>query len=272
MFRQRVLVTLVLLPIGLILIYYGGIPFMLFIALLLGIAAWEYSKLFNIGDYRPSGLITILGTVAIIIGRGLTSFRTAHWILGWFILVSLVYHLIAYEKGRDQSGTDFAITISGVLYLGWIGAYFLSLRDMSDGMWWFMIALPSVWAADTGAYFFGSRFGNHKLTPRLSPKKTWEGYVAGVVTGPLIGLAFAALARTQVQPDSGITLLRGLILGLILAVLTPLGDLGASMFKRQFGVKDSSNLLPGHGGAFDRVDTWTWAAMISYYIITWFYI
>ena len=245
---------------------------MLFIALLLGVAAWEYAKLFNIGNFQPSGIITVLGTVAIILGRGITAFESAHWILGSFILVSMIYHLVAYEQGRDQSGIDFTITISGALYLGWIGSYFLSLRDLPNGMWWFMIALPSVWAADTGAYFIGSKFGKHKFVPRLSPKKTWEGYIAGIITGPLIGLAFAALAMTQVQPDAGVTLLRGSVLGFILAVFTPLGDLGASMFKRQFGVKDSSNLFPGHGGAFDRVDTWIWAAIISYYIISWFYI
>jgi len=272
MLLQRVLVSLVLLPIGLTLIYFGGIPFMLFIAVLLGAAAWEYARLFRVDEHHPSGILTVLGTVAIILGRGLNSFESAHWILGGFILTSMVYHLIAYERGRDQSGTDFTITLSGALYLGWIGSYLLSLRDLPNGMWWFMVALPSVWAADTGAYFFGSNFGNHKLAPRLSPKKSWEGYLAGILTGPVIGLAFAALAKNQLHPDAGITLLRGAILGFILAVVTPLGDLGASMIKRQFGVKDSSNLFPGHGGAFDRVDTWIWAAVISYYIITWFYL
>jgi phosphatidate cytidylyltransferase len=272
MLRQRVLVSIILLPIGLTVIYFGGIVFTLFIALLLGVAAWEFSKLFKIGGYQPSEILTILGAVALILGRGFSGFESADWILGIFILASMSYHLVAYERGRDQAGTDFALTLAGALYLGWIGAYLLSLRDLPNGMWWFMIALPAVWAADTGAYFYGSRFGKHKLAPRLSPKKSWEGYFAGILTGPLIGVAFAALGMSQTPPDAGITLLRGAILGLVLAAVTPLGDLGESMIKRQFGVKDSGKIFPGHGGAFDRVDTWIWAAIISHSIITWFFL
>lgn len=245
---------------------------MIFIALLLGIAAWEFARIFRNEEHKPSAILTVLGTVAIIVGRGLNAFESADWILGAFILVSMIYHLIDYELGRDQSGTDFTITLAGALYLGWIGSYLLSLRGLPNGMWWFMIALPSVWAADTGAYFFGSQFGKHKLCPRLSPKKSWEGYIAGIFSGPVIGLAFATIALTQLGSDSGITLLRGAILGFVLAAITPFGDLGASMIKRQFKIKDSGNLFPGHGGAFDRVDTWIWASILSYYIITWFFI
>jgi len=272
MLRQRVLVTAVLLPIGLVLIYFGGIAFNLFIALLLGLAAWEYTKLFKVGGFQPAGVLVVAGTVGVILGRGLNGFNSAHWILGIFVLTSMLYHMIAYERGRDQAGTDFAITLSGTLYVGWIGAYLVSLRALPDGMWWFIVALPAVWGADTGAYFYGRKYGRHKLSPRLSPKKTREGYIAGVISGVIVGAGFAFWASTQLTAASGITPLRGAILGLILAVVAPLGDLGESMIKRQFGVKDSSKLLPGHGGAFDRVDSWIWGSIISYYIITWLYL
>jgi phosphatidate cytidylyltransferase len=272
MLRQRVLVAALLLPIGLTVIYVGGMAFTLFITLLLGIAAWEYAKLFKVGKHQPSEILTVTGTVAIVLGRGIHGFESADWIVGITILGSMTYHSIAYERGRSEAGSDFTITLAGALYLGWVGAYLLSLRDLPNGMWWFLIALPSVWTADTGAYFLGSKYGKRLLTPRLSPKKTWEGLLAGIVTGPAAGLAFAALAQSQLGPETGITPLRGAILGLVLAVLTPLGDLGASMIKRQFGVKDSGTLFPGHGGAFDRVDTWIWGAILSYYVITWFYL
>lgn len=272
MLRQRVLVTAVLLPIGLILIYFGRLPFLAFITLVLGLAVGEYAKLFKAGGYQPAYLLGVIGTVALAVGRGLNGFESSDWILGFFVLASLVYHLVAYERGRDQAGTDFAITVSGALYIGWIGAYLISLRSLDNGMWWFMVALPSVWAADSGAYFYGRKFGRHQLSPRLSPKKTWEGYFAGVISGLVIGMVFAALASSQLPAEAGITPLRGAILGLILAVVTPLGDLGESMIKRQVGIKDSSKLLPGHGGAFDRIDSWIWAAIISYYIITIFFI
>jgi len=272
MLRQRVLVTAILLPIGLVMIYLGGYVFMLFIALILAIASWEYGRLFKTGGFQPASVLVILGTIAITIGRGVDGFESSHWILGIFVLASLLFHMLAYERGRDQAGTDFAISLSGALYIGWIGAYLVSLRDLPNGMWWFMVALPAVWGADSGAYFYGRKFGSHKLSPRLSPKKTWEGYIAGVFSGLIIGLVFAVLAKSQVPVEAGITPLRGAVLGLVLSVLTPLGDLGESMIKRQFGVKDSSNLLPGHGGAFDRIDSWIWAAILSYYIISWFFL
>lgn len=272
MLRQRVLVTAVLLPVGLVLIYVGGIPFMLFITLFLGVAAWEFGQLFKKGGFQPSSILLVLGTVGITLGRGLTGFNDADWTLGLYVLLVTGYHLVAYERGRDQAGTDFAITLSGALYIGWLGAYLISLRDLPNGMAWFLVALPSLWAADSGAYFYGRKFGRHKLSPRLSPKKSWEGYFAGIITGILIGIAFSAIARSQLPPSAGFTVLRGGILGLVLAVVTPLGDLGESMIKRQVGVKDSSKLFPGHGGAFDRIDSWIWGAILSYYIITWFFI
>ncbi len=131
-----------------------------------------------------------------------------------------------------------------------------------------LLTLPAVWLADSGAYFIGKRFGRTPFSPRLSPKKTWEGYLAGVVVGILGTTLLAALWRSGAGPDTLITPWRGALLGGILAVITPLGDLGESMIKRQVGVKDSSNLLPGHGGAFDRIDSWLWAAPLGYYIIT----
>ena len=189
MLRQRVLVAAVLLPIGLTLIYFGGYAFMIFVTILLALAAWEYAKLFKVGGFHPAGVWVVIGTIAVAIGRGITGFETSHWILGIFVLVSMIFHMVAYERGRDQAGTDFAITISGAIYVGWLGAYLVSLRNLPNGAWWFMVALPSVWAADSGAYFYGRKFGRHQLSPRLSPKKTWEGYIAGIPSGVIIGMA-----------------------------------------------------------------------------------
>jgi phosphatidate cytidylyltransferase len=272
MLRQRVLVAAVLLPVGLTLIYFGGYAFMIFVTILLALAAWEFTNLFKVGGFQPASVLAIIGTVAIAIGRGVTGFDTSHWILGGFVLVSMVFHMVAYERGRDQAGTDFAVTISGAIYVAWFGSYLISLRNLPNGAWWFMVAMPSVWAADSGAYFYGRKYGRHQLSPRLSPKKSWEGYLVGIPSGIIVGMAFAFWASSVLGPESGITPLRGALLALVLSVVAPLGDLGESMIKRQFGVKDSGKLFPGHGGAFDRIDSWIWGATLSYYIITGFFL
>jgi phosphatidate cytidylyltransferase len=134
-----------------------------------------------------------------------------------------------------------------------------------------LLVLSAVWIADSGAYFIGRAFGKHKLSPRLSPKKTWEGYLGGVLTGTIGTALMALLFMNLAGPDTTIALWKGALLGLILSVLTTLGDLGESMFKRQVGVKDSSNLIPGHGGVFDRIDSWLWAVAIGYYVIVWIF-
>jgi phosphatidate cytidylyltransferase len=156
-----------------------------------------------------------------------------------------------------------------MFYIGWFGAYFISLRNLPEGKWWILVVLPAVWFADTGAYFIGKRFGRHKLSPRLSPKKTWEGYLGGIVVGVILTALFAALWRVGAGPNSGITVLRGALMGLVMGIFPTLGDLGESMIKRQMGVKDSGNILPGHGGAFDRIDSWLWAVVMGYYLIVW---
>jgi phosphatidate cytidylyltransferase len=272
MLASRVLVTIILLPIGLALIAIGGWPYTALIALFMGLAAWEYVQLFRTGGYQPAGVLIIMGTLLIVLGRAYNGFESAPWIISLFVLASLTYHLLSYERGRDTAAADFGVTLAGALYIGWTGAYLVSLRAIPDGKWWILVVLPAVWFADSGAYLIGSRYGRHKLSPRLSPHKTWEGFIAGLVFGTLGGALMAVIWRIGAGPESAITASRGALLGFVVALLTPLGDLGESMIKRQFGAKDSGRLLPGHGGAFDRIDSWLWAAVLGYYMITWFFL
>lgn len=272
MLISRVLVAVVLLPVGLALIIIGGTPYILLVVLFMGMASWEYVKLFRAGGLKPAGVLIPGGAVLIVIGRAVNGFESAPWIVSLLILASMAYHLVAYERGRDQAGTDFGVTLAGALYVGWLGAYLISLRNLPEGKWWMLMVLPAVWLADTGAYFIGRRFGRRRLSPRLSPKKSVEGYLGGIITATLGTYLLAALWATVAGADTAISPWRGAVLGIILAVLTPLGDLGESMIKRQVGVKDSGNILLGHGGAFDRIDSWLWAGVIGYYVILWFFV
>jgi len=250
-------------------IIIGGIfYFFLMAAFLIG-AAWEYVTLFRVMKLEPQMVITVGGVTMTIFARMFFP-QFAMSVYAATILIAMAYHLVAYERGRDQAALDFAITVAGVTYIGWIGAYLLELRNLPDGGWWLMLVMPSVWLADSGAYSIGRAYGKHKMAPRLSPKKSWEGFAASIFTG-MIGGAFLvyAYSRFGSLPDT-INIWQGALLGLILGTLTPLGDLGESMIKRQSGIKDSSDIIPGHGGFFDRIDSWLWGAVIGYYFLTFF--
>lgn len=265
---RRTLTALGLAVIGLPAIIYGGVFYFLLIAIVLGGCAWEYIRMFRAVRFEPDQIVTIGGVLCIATARFFFA-EAAVPLLVLFILLAMAVHVVTYERGRDQAPVDFAVTVAGVVYLGWIGSYLLDLRQLPQGGWWLMLVLPIIWGGDTGAYSIGSVYGKHKMTPRLSPRKSWEGYFAGLVTSIFVGAFFSyAFSSMGHQPLGGlITPLQGAFLGLVIGALAPLGDLGESMFKRQGGLKDSSNVFPGHGGFFDRVDSWLWGAALGYFII-----
>jgi phosphatidate cytidylyltransferase len=267
MLAKRILVAIILIPIAFLVIALGGVLYDLCVAGIMGATAWEYSRLFNAGGYQPAGFLLVGGAVLLVLGRVWNGFESSAPILTLLLLASMAYHLIAFERGRQQAGADLGITVTGALYIGWLGAYLISLRYLPQGEWWVLLALPSVWLVDTGAYLVGTRWGHHQLSPRLSPKKTWEGVVGGALFS-IIGTALLA-SGYQTLVGLPISPFHGALLGTILALLTPLGDLGESMIKRLAGAKDSGTLLPGHGGVFDRIDSWLWAVTLSYYLISW---
>lgn len=268
MFVKRLLVTIVLLPIGIAAIQVGGWLYSAVVILLLGTAAWEYQKLMHTSGVYPGGVLVVGGTLILALQRKLSGFDYSPLLISLLVLVSMTYHLAAFERGRDRSATDLGVTLSGIFYLGWIGAYLISLRVLPDGLWWTYLTLLTVWVVDASAYLVGSRWGRHKLSPRLSPKKTWEGYLGGIAGGVLCG---ALLGWLFPKLGGDLPAWSGVWIGLAMGSLTTLGDLGESMIKRQAGAKDSSHLLPGHGGAFDRIDSWLWAGVISFYMIVYFW-
>jgi len=268
---RRVLTALAMAAVGLPAIIYGGVFYFLLLTIFLVGSAWEFVRLYRAVQYEPHEIVTIGGVLVIATARFFFSEYTV-FLLALFILLAMTVHVIAYERGRDKAGLDFTVTVTGIVYIGWLGSYLLDLRYLPNGVWWFMFVLPLVWAGDTGAYSIGAVYGRHKMSPRLSPKKSWEGYAAGIFTAVLVGAFFAyAFSSLGPQPLRGlIDPLKGAAFGFIIGALTPLGDLGESMFKRQGGLKDSSNVFPGHGGFLDRIDTWIWGAAIGYFIIQYF--
>jgi len=266
MLRQRIIVTLLFLPIIILLIIRGGWPYVAGVSLALGLAANEFGQLFRRVDLRPSIPLLVAGAIALVIARFQLDSEKTNLLLAGIGLLSMTWHLVDYERGATRSGTDFAVTLAGIFYLGWIGAYLVELRLLPEGQWWVLIALPVVWIGDTAAYLVGKRYGRRPLAHRLSPNKTWEGYLSGVLTGTLAGAGLASLFGTL---GGEVEVAGGTLVGFLVASIAPLGDLGISMFKREMNVKDTGKLLSAHGGALDRVDSWLWAGVLAFYAVIW---
>ncbi|MBN2470395.1 MAG: phosphatidate cytidylyltransferase [Anaerolineae bacterium] len=265
MLRTRILVAVVLLPAVIAIILAGGWLLQLALLALLFLGARELIQFARSEGYAPSflvaGAILVVNMAAVrwpdVLGPGMAG----------AIMLAMAATLIRFQRGDHSPLNSFALTLTTGLYLGWMGTRLALLRDLPEGEWWTLFVLFTTFAADTGAYAIGKPFGRHKLAPKISPKKSWEGYVGGVLTGALFGLAVGALAGDTLP---GITPAHGLLIGLLIGVITPLGDLIVSAFKREAHVKDSSHLIPGHGGMLDRLDTVLLAVVLGYYYVLWF--
>jgi len=262
--RKRLIVIDIMVPTTVLFAMLGGWFLTAFVAVVLGISAWEFWRIFRKNGYSPSLPILLGFTVAVVVMRKLFAFDHSGTWLGFLVITAMIWHTISAQKGSTSAAVDFALTICGVVYLGWMGSYAVSIDSLPYATYWLLTVFPIISLADTGGYLFGLWLGKHKMMPKVSPKKSWEGYFGGLLMGGLGGWGLAALWHMAVP---GFLPVYGLILGVILSLLVPFGDFGESMIKRQFNLKDTSNILPGHGGMMDRIDSSLWAAFLGYLII-----
>ena len=178
-------------------------------------------------------------------------------------LLAFLY-VLARPGGTTQGAADsVARLLLGMVWVGGFLAFLPLLRRMDQGVAWIFLALAIPWLGDTGAYFAGRAFGKHKLYELISPKKTIEGYVGGIITATLGVLVIRSLALSQLSP------LDCVIIGLIIGTAAVLGDLAESLLKRAFGVKDSGRIMPGHGGLLDRIDSLLFVLPLLYGYALW---
>lgn len=277
MLRQRLIVSIVLIPPGLFAIHRGGGWYLALLLVFFLLAGREYSQIMRRAGHRPAeaivvGAIALLCLIPVLTSQADYVGLADRWspeggVLVLTLIAATAWHLLEFERGLPNSGSDWAVTIAGAVYLGWLGSYFLRLRNLPDGQWWTLVVLPAVWLSDTGAYAFGRWFGRHPLAPRLSPKKTWEGFFGGLVWGTAFGALLGGLWRLGAGDASAVNAAHGALVGFIVSLVGPIGDLGVSMLKRQVGVKDTGSALLGHGGMLDRVDSWLIAAAVGYYVV-----
>ena len=267
MLSQRVKAVVIFVPLTLIMIYIGRWAFSVFITIILLLAAIEYTHLFFHMGYLSSLPILIAGVLLFILQRWIWNGKHLDIFVSAIIFLTAVTALIEYELGIKKAAVGFAVTLAGSLYLGWVGSFFIALRALPFGLGWMLTALPATWLVDNGAYFFGRWFGKAKMAPNLSPGKTWAGFIGGILSGTLSGLLLVLLWRAVGFLPTDTPIWQGAVMGLVVAVLTPVGDLLISLLKRTADVKDTGNLIPGHGGVLDRIDTWIWGAMLGYYLV-----
>jgi phosphatidate cytidylyltransferase len=155
------------------------------------------------------------------------------------------------------------VILFGVLYVGLFLSYFTLLKNQIMGTRWVLFLIFTVWAGDTSAYFAGTLIGRHRLYPKLSPKKSVEGLFGGLAGSIAVALVFRRLFLTDLMPFHAV------IMGASILLLGQMGDLGESMIKRSANVKDSSRLIPGHGGVLDRLDSFLFSAPFLYYYVQW---
>jgi phosphatidate cytidylyltransferase len=179
--------------------------------------------------------------------------------------------LIWLEPKKDAF-SRWAWTLAGTVYIGGLLAHLVGLRGMEDGRNWVFFVFLTTFASDTAAFLWGRSMGRHKLAPKISPAKTWEGSLAGVAGAVLIGMIFVPLQFGQLSNPLHIPRLgpaSGALLALTVSVFGQFGDLAESLLKRNMEAKDSGRLLPGHGGALDRLDSVVFAGVVVYYYVVW---
>jgi phosphatidate cytidylyltransferase len=256
---SRILVVVVLLPVVIGLVYLGD--WWLFALALVGglLALHELYEMAR--ELRPLVLGGYLGYIVTLLALQLGGIQ---WMLGG-LLATFVFAFVVYGLGgvRQSATQSFGVTLLGVAWVGGGIGCLLLIRDIPDfGFWAVMAVLFTVFAADTGAFFVGRTFGRHRMAPAISPKKSWEGLVGGLVAA--VGMAFVILYKDR---DEFLTIPQSLVLGLVIAIAAVLGDLFESAIKRDLDVKDSGSLLGGHGGVLDRLDSLLWAGPAAFFTI-----
>lgn len=253
---QRVLMALWGIPLILALSYLGGYYFLAFILLINGMSLWEFYTIYQKQNFRAYRSMGVLLSCILILINFWYSVDVLFTVLLIIILVILLRHL---KISEPNSSLNTILTFAGIFYISLFLAFLLRLRTQMDSwMGWdptlntsgkyFLLMWISIWICDTAAYFGGRALGKHKLAPHTSPNKTVEGAVFGFIGAILTFYALTHLLVPQLP------VLHMWISALIIGVFGQLGDLVESRFKRDAGVKDTSTILPGHGGFLDRFD------------------
>ncbi len=271
---KRMAFAVAAIPVVAACVYFGDAPLAILLSIASALGAWEYARLATAAGARPMGKWTIV--LAALVPLAVHALRLGYPVPGPALLAMLVPILLSVALWtRGSAGRPIesvATTLFGVLYTGGMLAFVYALRyhrfaiePLAGSM---LVALPVVltWLNDSGAYFFGKKFGVRKLMPSVSPGKTWAG--AWGALGTTIVFTYL-LSAFVLQPIAGLalTIPGAVVFGAVMSVAAQVGDLVESMLKREAGMKDSSSLIPGHGGVLDRTDSLLFTVPIAYVLL-----
>jgi phosphatidate cytidylyltransferase len=264
---QRVLFAVFAIPLLLLMVWQGGLPLVLLISVAAGLGARELVEFARHQGVRPFFTLAIVAAAALpmlawgaVTSPGMAA-SLAHWWV-WAAMVGFVLLLVVtlWLRGSQQKPlATAAITLFAPLYTGGLPAFLIPIRHGAygsrslAGVALVLFPLATVWICDSVAMAVGKRVGGAKLAPAVSPGKTWSGTIAGFLAALIVAPIYTVLVFRPLHVD--VSPWEALVIGAVLGVMGQVGDLAESLFKREAGLKDSSRLIPGHGGVLDRLDS-----------------
>ncbi len=260
----RMLTGFIMGTIVMLCIMKGGIALLLMLAVILAFASKEYVQILNHKGFYPS--LKVIYFTEIILAA-VVYFKRFDLVAITLTICAMCSFLWVLFVGRQPYIANVATTLLGMVYCGWFPLHLIFLRDLSgngydSGLGFVVLMVAAIILTDVGCYYVGTRFGKHQLAPTVSPNKTIEGAIGGIVCA-IAGSMIIGLYL-------GLSWYMCIIAGLLCAIFAQLGDLGESLIKRDAGVKDSGDTLPGHGGFLDRTDSFAFTIPIMYYFFKWF--
>jgi len=255
---KRVFVALIGIPVILIASYLGGYYFFSFVVIISLLSFYEFSLLVR---HKGANVNLLLGGIVIFILL-LNQFLGLVDPVDIVLLSSLALLTVELFRNKGSAIFNLGSTFLGIYYIGIFSAALISLREFYSndiyandlGAYFIISIFASIWIGDSAAYYAGITFGKHKLFPRVSPKKSWEGAIFGFI------FSVGTMILAKVLVLNSLSWMNVIIIGIIIGTIGQIGDLVESLIKRDSGVKDSSSLIPGHGGFFDRFDSLLFSA------------
>ena len=245
-------------------LWWGPLPTAVLFGGMSAFAVHEFYVFRRVGSKSPQVIFGVVATAAMPVAAALWGPHAASGVLTALVVALMVRHMMVMRVGTS----DTSEALFGAVYVGYLVSHIVLIRSfgtgsISEGFALALTFVLSVWAGDVAAYFIGTSLGRHRLAPKISPKKSWEGFYAGVAACVAVWMVAPGLLGSNLswQLSAGA--------GVAVAIAAVVGDLFESRLKREMGVKDSGSSLPGHGGFLDRLDSVLLAGLVAYWVLVW---